>query len=381
MLKRPGIVQFVLCQLIAWVLIASRVSAQTSDTVRMNVIHDSVVKLDSMQKTAFTSTNNSTFSVEPRRTIDMVLAGGAGQYATGTSTIFQPTANADFFARSSELDLSAGLHWGFSDPSTKAFTLGLRFPVSEQEDRSSGIYADADLLFIDNGADSDAFSTGFRAAIAAKWNFIEGRIAGEIRRFPFNGEKTQAWAGIELGISLNLLKEESFEMTPKDSLRAELRYIATTQELKDLDAVRSSDDLDEWLDRFWKARNVSGTLQNDARAEYMDRVQYVNATYGSPIQMGVNTDQGRVVLLYGKPDAIESVKSVIAGSDRRFTLWIYENRLKGYRHAVILFLHDDKVVYQNHGDYRQIYSNIPGEYSEGIPIDLPTSMYNYIQSF
>ncbi len=192
------------------------------------------------------------------------------------------------------------------------------------------------------------------------------------------------WGGIELGFVMNLLREEISNPTPKDSLRQELRYIATSDELEQLDKTASSADIDRWLDRFWQARNVTGSPQNDARMEYMHRVQVANQKYGTPMKMGVTTDRGRVLLLYGQPDRIEPANSIY-GPDRKYELWIEENRIQGYRMALFLFLSSQtsqaRGTYEGHGDYREIYSNIPGEPSEALPVDLPTSMYNYIESF
>jgi GWxTD domain-containing protein len=339
---------------------------------------------DSLHQVTFAATSTGMFLPKPERTIDLAITGGAGYYRQGSVSAFQPTANADFFARSSDLDLTAGFHWGFSDPSTKAITLGLRFPIKESDDGASGFFADAALLFIDNGSDSDAFSTGLRAALATRSGPLEFRIAGEIRRFPFDGNQYQAWGGIELGFVMNLIREEVSNPTPKDSLRQELRYIATSDELEQLDKTASSADITTWLDRFWQARNVTGSPQNDARIEYMRRVEVANKKYGTPMKMGVTTDRGRVLLLYGQPDQIEPANSIY-GSDRKYELWVEENRIQGYQMALFLFLSSEasqaRGTYEGHGDYREIYSNIPGEPSETLPPDLPAAMLNYIESF
>jgi GWxTD domain-containing protein len=327
---------------------------------------------------------------KPQRTIDLAITGGAGSYREGSQAVFQPTANADFFARTSDLDLTAGFHWGFSepargfpDPGTEAFTLGLRFPISESQEAPSGFYLDAALLLTDNGTDSEAFSTGFRADLAARTGLLEFRLVGEIQRFPFDGNQFQAWGGIELGVVMNLIREEVTAPTPKDSLREELRYIATSDELEQLEKTTSSAEISAWLDRFWQARNVTGSAQNDARVEYMHRVQIANEKYGVPRRMGVSTDRGRVLLLYGQPDHVEAVNSIY-GSDRKYELWVEENRIQGYHVAVFLFLSSgfsvSESAYEGHGEYREIYSNIPGEPSEGMPTDLPPAMLNYIES-
>src|ERR1019366_3295860 len=100
--------------------------------------------------------------------------------------------------------------------------------------------------------------------------------------------------------------------------------------------------------------------------------------------MGVSTDMGRVLLLYGEADRIETAQSLL-GSDRRYVLWIDQDRVRGFRTGLFLFLTSVRGhatgAYEGHGEYRQVYSNLPGEYSEGIPGDLPQTMESYIEGF
>jgi GWxTD domain-containing protein len=377
------------------------VQAQQTDSTAMHTGRQT----DSLHRIIFPTTSTGAYLPRPQRTIDLALTGGAGSYREGSQAVFQPTANADFFARTSDLDVTFGFHWGFSepspefpDPSTKSLTLGLRFPISETYEVPSGFFLDAALLLIDNGTtnngpNSDEFSTGFRAALAARTGILEFRLAGEIRQFPFAGNQFQTWGGIELGVVVNLIREEVTAPTPKDSLREELRYIATSDELEQLEKTTSSAEIDAWLDRFWQARNVTGSAQNDARIEYMHRVKIANEKYGTPRRMGVSTDQGRVLLLYGQPDRMEPANSTVYGSDRKYELWAEENRIKGYHVALFLFVASTpgtaQGTYTSHGEYREIYSNVAGEPrdvenadpTDGLPVDLPPSMKNYIDGF
>ncbi len=341
-------------------------------------------RTDSIHRTTFAATNTGMFVQRPERTIDLAITGGAGYYRDEPITPFQATANADFYARTKDLDFMVGVHWGFSDPSTKGLSLGLRFPIKESEDESSGFYGDAGLLFMDNGLDSGEFSTGIRAALAMRNGPLEFRVAGELRRFPFGGDPFQAWGGIELGFVINVLREDISELTPKDSIRQEMRYIATSNELEQLSQTESNEDIDRWLDQFWQKRNITGSPRNDAREEYMRRVRMANEKYSSPREMGVSTDRGRVLLLYGKPDRIENENSVY-GADRKFELWIDENRVQGHQVAFFLFISSQysaaKGSYEGHGEYREIYSNVAGEASEGVPNDVPSTMQSYIEGF
>jgi hypothetical protein len=129
---------------------------------------------------------------------------------------------------------------------------------------------------------------------------------------------------------------------------------------------------------------VTGSPRNEEQEEYMRRVSSANQKYGTPRTMGVLTDMGRVLLLYGDPDRIETTESLF-GSDRRFELWIFQDRVRGYRTGLFLFMTSvrDHAMgeYEGHGEYREVYSNLPGESSEGIPYDLPPMMVSYIEGF
>ena len=374
---------FVLWQAIAFVALVQSGHAQRPDSMRVDSAH---ITTDSIRNVAFTSTSSATFSTPKRqRTLEAVVTGGAGFYGQSTVTPLQVTANLDFYAQTSILDLTAGAHVGFSDPMTKSISIGLRFPVIEQEANGWGIFADASLLFFDKGTDTEGIRTGLRGALAGHYepaNF-EYRIAAEVRRLPFAGDHFEAWGGIELGFFVNLLREEVSEPTRKDSLRTELKYIATSDELEQLDQVTTNDQIDAWFDRFWRARNVTGSARNEAKEEYMRRVQIANERYGSSRRMGVTTDMGRVVLIYGEPDRVESSPSQL-DLTRRYILWIYNDRVKNYKTAMFLFLTEGRStagIFASHGESRQVYSNLPGEASEGIPNDLPAPMLNYIESF
>ncbi len=385
---------FVLLSILVLSPAAGPAQAQQPDSVRA----------DSLHHLAFTAEESNIPPQRLGRTIDLALTGGIGYHALGTTAPLQATANADFFARTNNLDFTAGFHWGFSDLATKSLSVGLRFPITESESLRSGVFADAGLLFTDNGADSDAFSTGFRAALAARSTPLEYRFAVEMQRFPSSGEPLEAWAGLEIGFFFNVLREKANGLSPKDSLRAELRYIATSAELDALDKANSEAEIDEWLNRFWRARNITGSPMNEARQEYMRRVRLANKRYGTPRRMGVSTDMGRVLLIYGEPDRVETGPSTLE-PERRYVLWIDDNRVKGYPTAFFLFvssygafeisqspIQNGQIesgtfentaggTFEGHGEFREVYSNVAGEPSEGLPSDLPVAMANYIEGF
>lgn len=317
-------------------------------------------------------------TVRHERTLDAVVTGGAGYYVNDTVTDIQPTVNAEFYAQTSILDLMAGVHVGFGKFVTKSLSVGFRFPLS---DAPNAMALDAGLLFFDAGRADQAFSTGVRAALVGRFPeaHIEYRAAGELREFL--GQALRAWAGIEVGFFFNLARENIRVPSRKDSLLASLSYIATASELEALQASENDEDLDSVVGRFWRARDLTpATPINEARLEYEARIRRADSNFTIARRMGVATDQGRVLLLYGDPDRIESAHSTVE-PERRYQLWVYQGRVKGYGTAFFLFRSNASGIdAERHGEFRQVYANLPSEPTEPLPQDLPTSLRNYIMS-
>jgi GWxTD domain-containing protein len=336
--------------------------------------------------------------VSPERSIEAVIGGGAGFFARGASTAFQPTANLDLYTRTEPLNFTLGLHYGFSNPNTAGIMLGFRLPITET-DLHHGFYGDLGFLFMDNGHEEDAFQTGVRAALASRSGLSECRLAAELRNLPFSSNEMMFWGGLEVGLAFTIYHEGSRESSRKDTLRTELKYVANPAELEELSATSSDAELNGFLTRFWEKRNLSDGAKNQARAEYEHRVKLANERYSSMRTLGASTDMGRVLILYGEADHQETAYSKFGG-DRKFQLWVYHDRIKGVQTAMFLFLavqgvksdsysvgpggslqNSPNMPIAGRGEFQQIYSNVPGEQSEGIPTDLPTTMFTYISNY
>jgi GWxTD domain-containing protein len=327
---------------------------------------------------AITPVSASAQTPRHERTLDAVISGGAGYFANDTVTTIQPTVNAEFYAQTSILDLMAGIHLGFGESLTKSLSVGFRFPLS---DRANAMALDAGLLFFDVGRADQAFSTGLRAALVGRVPQInmEYRAAGELREFL--GQALRAWAGLEVGFYFNITREKIRTPSRKDSLVAGLSHIATASEIEALERAMSDAELDSVVSRFWQARDLTpATPLNEARLEYESRIRRADSNFSIGRRMGVATDQGRVMLLYGDPDRIESAVSTIVPG-RRYQLWVYQGRVKGYGTALFLFRSNEiGIDGETHGEFRQVYASLPSEQSELLPQDLPTSFRNYIVS-
>lgn len=124
---------------------------------------------------------------------------------------------------------------------------------------------------------------------------------------------------------LNLLKN--------DYLKAieQLRYVASSDEMKKLKEVPEEERLQRWL-KFWKSKDPDpNTPENKLKDEYYRRLKYVSLNFALPTREGWETDMGMVYMVYGHPDEVE--KHPFDREVRAFQRWHY------YReHLVFLFI-------------------------------------------
>lgn len=100
-----------------------------------------------------------------------------------------------------------------------------------------------------------------------------------------------------------------------------------------------------YWDNYWNAR--PGELSG-----FMQRYQVVQARYGSMGREGWQSDRGRVYLIYGEPDDVES--DPFSTTQAPFTVWYY------FGNDQDMFVFADLM---GNGDYLQIYSTVEGEVS------------------
>jgi GWxTD domain-containing protein len=318
-----------------------------------------------------------------------IVSGGIGTFNGFTGddkygSVIQPTIGFDFLAEpGGAIHLLLGGRFGISKPITSEVTFGFRQPFGIGDPRSLMVFTDLGLLFFSDDTKESAVNTGIRLAFGAR-TFgsvdLEYRLAGEFRgsskrESDNNLNRTLWWAGAEVGIAFSLVNDSKI-LTHKDSLRASLHFIASEDELEEFDNLTSTSRLDEWVDRFWRRRDVTpdspDSRANEARMEFERRVKIANETFSRPKKLGVLTDPGRVLAIYGQPDDIESAGNI--SNDRSlYKMWIYHHRIVGQPIAVFLFLDDPPK------EWKQLYSNVSGELSGGVPYDLPAQMKRWIQ--
>ncbi|HEV8589982.1 MAG TPA: GWxTD domain-containing protein [Pyrinomonadaceae bacterium] len=103
----------------------------------------------------------------------------------------------------------------------------------------------------------------------------------------------------------------------KDWLEKDVAYIITDEERKAFKKLETDDEREHFIEEFWRRRDPDpDTDENEYREEYYERIAYANEHFASGIP-GWKTDRGRIWIMYGKPDELETHPS--GGSYNRET--------------------------------------------------------------
>jgi GWxTD domain-containing protein len=145
--------------------------------------------------------------------------------------------------------------------------------------------------------------------------------------------------------------DSEFENMPEPALNEQfekIKYIALKEEqgiFKKLDLAGKK----EFLKNFWKSRDPQPlTLINERKEEYFRLIEYANTNFSVGGKQGWKTDQGRVLLLYGKPDEIERFPS---NSDTKsYQIWNYYSIEGGVRFVFvdIMSIREFRLVHSTH---------------------------------
>lgn len=99
---------------------------------------------------------------------------------------------------------------------------------------------------------------------------------------------------------------QEMESPYKKWLTEEVPYIITDQERAAFKKLATDDEREAFIENFWERRNPNpSSPENEYKEEYYRRIAYANEHYASGIP-GWKTDRGRIYIMYGPPDEIES---------------------------------------------------------------------------
>jgi len=107
-------------------------------------------------------------------------------------------------------------------------------------------------------------------------------------------------------------------------LNEDVAYIIQPEERKAFLALQSNEEREHFIEQFWSRRDPTPqTGENEAKEEHYRRIAYSNELYGAQATPGWKTDRGKMYIVAGPPDEINSWP--VQALER----WIY--RLKNRR--------------------------------------------------
>ncbi len=101
------------------------------------------------------------------------------------------------------------------------------------------------------------------------------------------------------------LKQE-LSKTYKKWLDEDVRWIITDEERSAFKQLSNDEERDAFIEAFWQRRDPTpDTVENEYKEEHYARMAYANEHFAAGIP-GWKTDRGRIYIMYGKPDEIDS---------------------------------------------------------------------------
>lgn len=92
----------------------------------------------------------------------------------------------------------------------------------------------------------------------------------------------------------------------KDWLEKDVSLIITDEERKAFKKLQTDEEREQFIEQFWRRRDPDpDTDENEYREQYYERIAYANEHFASGIP-GWKTDRGRIYIMYGKADEVES---------------------------------------------------------------------------
>jgi len=89
-------------------------------------------------------------------------------------------------------------------------------------------------------------------------------------------------------------------------LDQDVRYIISPEEEEAFKLLGTDDERDQFIEQFWLRRDPTpDTEENEFREEHYRRIQYANEHFAAGVP-GWRTDRGRIYIVWGPPDEIES---------------------------------------------------------------------------
>jgi len=101
-------------------------------------------------------------------------------------------------------------------------------------------------------------------------------------------------------------KKPEVKKVYRDWVNQDVAYIITDKEREIYNKLQTDEEREQFIEAFWRRRDPDpDTEENEFKEQYYERIAYANEHYASGIP-GWKTDRGRIYIMYGKPDEVES---------------------------------------------------------------------------
>jgi GWxTD domain-containing protein len=125
-------------------------------------------------------------------------------------------------------------------------------------------------------------------------------------------------------------------------------YVIDAPEREAFLRLSTNAERERFVERFWLQRDPTpGTPKNEAKEEHDRRLAYVAERFGSPNKAGWKSDRGRILIVYGPPDEIESHPEGRAGGPPS-QQWFYNDLEEIGKRVIVEFIDVNK-----DGEFRQ----------------------------
>jgi GWxTD domain-containing protein len=95
-------------------------------------------------------------------------------------------------------------------------------------------------------------------------------------------------------------------------LDEDVHWIITSQERAEFAKLATTKQFDQFVEAFWSRRDPTpGTQENEFKKEHYRRMAFANTHFAATMP-GWKTDRGRIYIVYGPPDRVESYPSAVA---------------------------------------------------------------------
>jgi GWxTD domain-containing protein len=108
-------------------------------------------------------------------------------------------------------------------------------------------------------------------------------------------------------------------------LKEDVAYIINDRERAAFESLQTDAEREKFIEQFWERRDPTpGTVENEFKEEHYRRIAYANEHYTSDTMPGWKTDRGRIYIVYGPPDEIESHPSGDPATGKPpYEQWLY----------------------------------------------------------